>query len=55
MIREPTLPPDTAARLSTLGQALERCPAVVFAYLFGSAATGRLTPLASTLKSSSES
>jgi uncharacterized protein len=45
MIRDSTLPPDIATRLSTLDQALERCPAVVFAYLFGSAATRRLTPL----------
>jgi predicted nucleotidyltransferase len=45
MIRRTTLPPDIARRLSTLGQALARCPAVVFAYLFGGAAAGRLTPL----------
>jgi uncharacterized protein len=45
MIRDSTLPPDIATRLSNLGQVLERCPAVVFAYLFGSAATRRLTPL----------
>lgn len=32
------------SRLETLGAALEAgCPAIVFAYLFGSAATGRLT------------
>jgi predicted nucleotidyltransferase len=45
MIRGKPLPPDIARRLSTLGQALESCPAVVFAYLFGGAAGGRLTPL----------
>jgi uncharacterized protein len=45
MIRDSTLPPDIATRLSTLDQTLGRCPAVVFAYLFGSAATRRLTPL----------
>jgi uncharacterized protein len=45
MIRDPTLPSDIATRLATLGQALERCPAVVFAYLFGSAASGHLGPL----------
>jgi hypothetical protein len=45
MIRGKPLPPDIAQRLSTLGQALERCPSVVFAYLFGGAAGDRLTPL----------
>ena len=44
MIRQKTLPADIAARLSDLGQALERCP-VVFAYLFGGAGRGHLTPL----------
>jgi len=45
VIREKPLPPDIQARLQTLGRALEACPAVVFAYLFGSAASGRLRPL----------
>lgn len=45
MIRGRPLPSDIARRLSTLGQALERCPPIVFAHLFGSAAGGRLTPL----------
>jgi hypothetical protein len=45
MIRGKPLPPDIAQRVSTLGQALERCQAVVFAYLFGGAARGGLTPL----------
>jgi predicted nucleotidyltransferase len=45
MIRHPTLPPDIATRLATLGQALERCPAIVFAYLFCSTATGHRGPL----------
>jgi predicted nucleotidyltransferase len=39
------MPSDIATRLSTLGQALERCPPLVFAYLFGGAAKERLTPL----------
>jgi predicted nucleotidyltransferase len=45
MIRQKPLPTDIATRLSDLGRALESCPAVVFAYLFGSAARGDLTPL----------
>jgi predicted nucleotidyltransferase len=45
MIRRAPLPPDIAARLGTLGPALARVPPVVFAYLFGSAGTGRLRPL----------
>ncbi|MGH7266239.1 MAG: type VII toxin-antitoxin system MntA family adenylyltransferase antitoxin [Candidatus Rokuibacteriota bacterium] len=45
MIRGKPLSPDVVGRLGSLGQALERCPAVVFAYLFGGAAAGRLTPL----------
>jgi len=45
MIHTTPLPPDIAERLSTLGQALEGCPGVVFAYLFGGAALGRITPL----------
>ena len=45
MIRERPLPPDIQGRLQTLGRALDACPAVVFAYLFGSAATGTLRPL----------
>jgi predicted nucleotidyltransferase len=45
MIRQKALPADIAMRLSDLGQALERCPAVVFAYLFGGAGRGDLTPL----------
>ncbi len=45
MIRRKPLPSDIGQRLSTLGQALERCPSVVFAYVIGGAATGRLTPL----------
>ncbi len=45
MIRGKPLPPDIAPRLRTLDQAFERCPSVVFAYLFGGAAAGRLTPL----------
>jgi predicted nucleotidyltransferase len=45
MRRGKPLPPDIRARLDTLGRALEPCPAVRFAYLFGGAAAGRLTPL----------
>lgn len=39
------MPTGIEDRLQTLGQALASCPGVVFAYLFGGAATGRLTPL----------
>lgn len=45
MIQKAPLPADIKERLTTLGQALERCPGVVFAYLFGGAAAGRLRPL----------
>lgn len=39
------LPADLDARLSGLGDAIAAaCPGVLFAYLFGSAATGALTP-----------
>lgn len=40
-----SLPPDIDARLSSLGESLAAaCPAIAFAYLFGSASTGRLRP-----------
>ncbi|MBI2525435.1 MAG: nucleotidyltransferase domain-containing protein [Candidatus Rokubacteria bacterium] len=45
MIRAKPLPADIQSRLHTLGRTLEACPAVVFAYLFGSAATRTLRPL----------
>ncbi len=45
MIHKSALPTDTQERLKTLGRALERCEGVVFAYLFGGAAAGRLGPL----------
>ncbi len=45
MIQRKQLLPDTQGRLETLGETLARCPAVVFGYLFGGAASGRLTPL----------
>jgi len=45
MIHKSPLPPGIRERLSTLGQALERCPQVVFAYLFGGAGAGRISPL----------
>jgi predicted nucleotidyltransferase len=39
------LPPDLNARLETLGAALaDACPAIEFAFLFGSAGTERMTP-----------
>jgi len=39
-----TLPSDLEARIGGLGQAIETsCPDVLFAYVFGSAATGRLS------------
>jgi uncharacterized protein len=45
MIRQTPLPSDIATRLPDLGRALEACRSVVFAYLFGGAAGGRLTLL----------
>lgn len=40
-----TLPRDLESRLAGLGDAIAAsCPAIRFAYLFGSAATGTLTP-----------
>lgn len=45
MIRERPLPVDIEQRLGTLSHALERGSGVVFAYLFGGAATGQLRPL----------
>jgi predicted nucleotidyltransferase len=45
MIHRAPLSPAVADRLATLGAALDRCPSVVFAYLFGGAAAGRLTAL----------
>jgi predicted nucleotidyltransferase len=39
------LPPDLQARLARLGDTIAACsPDIEFAYLFGSAATGTLTP-----------
>lgn len=45
MNRGRPLPGDIEARLASLGEILEECPGLVFAYLFGGAARGRLTPL----------
>jgi len=45
MIHKTSLPADIEERLGTLGRALEKCPGVVFAYVFGGAAAGRLGPL----------
>jgi len=40
-----SIPADIALRLESLGPALAAaCPAIEFAYLFGSAGTGRTTP-----------
>lgn len=39
------MPEGIQVRLATLGQALARYPGVVFAYLYGGAATGDLKPL----------
>jgi len=39
------LPTDIEARLPDLGSVLEESPGVLFAYLFGSATRGRLSPL----------
>jgi len=44
VIRKRPLPSDIDARLATLGDVLRGCPGLVFAYLFGGAAKGRLTP-----------
>jgi predicted nucleotidyltransferase len=45
MIRRKRLPLDIEGCLETLGERLARCPAVVFGYVFGGVASGRLTPL----------
>ncbi len=45
MSRATALPPDIENRLAALGDALSPVPSVVFGYLFGSAACGRLRPL----------
>lgn len=45
MIRKQPLPADVHRRVATLGDILSSSPAIVFAYLFGSAAENRITPL----------
>lgn len=45
MRRGHPLPADIREHLAALDEAFARRPAVVFAYLFGGAASGRLTPL----------
>jgi predicted nucleotidyltransferase len=45
MMRQKPPPAEIATRLSDRGRALERCPAIAFAYLFGGACRGHLTPL----------
>jgi predicted nucleotidyltransferase len=39
-----TLPGDLLARLETLSEPVSRVPGVLFAYLFGSAASGQMRP-----------
>jgi predicted nucleotidyltransferase len=45
MIHDKALPNDVGERLDTLGAALGACSGVLFAYVFGGVAVGRLTPL----------
>ncbi len=45
MIYKTRLPKDIEQRLGSLGQALGRCPGILFAYLFGGAAGSHLRPL----------
>lgn len=45
MIHKTPLPKDIEQRIRSLGWALNRCPQVLFAYLFGGAAALRLRPL----------
>lgn len=45
MIHKTPLPKDIEQRLGSLGQALDRCPGILFAYLFGGAASSHLRPL----------
>jgi predicted nucleotidyltransferase len=45
MIHKGLLPEDIEERLGSLGQALERCPSLVFAYLFGGAVASPIKPL----------
>ncbi len=45
MIHRAPLPADVGEKIATLGRALEACPAVVFAYVFGGMGAGRPTPL----------
>lgn len=45
MIHHAPLPADVDEKIATLGQALEACPRVVFAYVFGGMGAGRPTPL----------
>jgi predicted nucleotidyltransferase len=45
MIHTTPLPEDIEERLCSLGQALQQCSSILFAYLFGGAATSRLRPL----------
>lgn len=45
MRRNIPLPPDIGERLATLSHTLGACSALIFAYVFGRAAGGRLRPL----------
>lgn len=39
------MPADVDEKIATLGRALEACPGLVFAYLFGGMGAGQRTPL----------
>lgn len=45
MIRKTPLPRGIEERIRALGEALARCPGVVFAYVFGGVAKGEIKPL----------
>ena len=45
MIRKTPLPENVRDRLRTLGQTLERCPGIIFAYVFGGSTAKHLRPL----------
>lgn len=45
MIHRRPLPSDIDEKIATLGQALDACPEVLFAYVFGGRGAGHPTPL----------
>jgi hypothetical protein len=45
MLHRTPLPEDIQERLRSLGQALQKCEDILFAYLFGGAGVGRIGPL----------